>query len=39
MGRRWLGSMVKTMIGEERLPSMLKLCIQLEEKPMDGMDL
>jgi hypothetical protein len=35
---RWLGSMVKTMFGEERLPSTLKLCILFEERPMDGMD-
>jgi hypothetical protein len=37
MGRRWLGSIQKTMIGEERLPSTLKLCILLEERPMDSM--
>jgi hypothetical protein len=38
-GRRWLGSTEKTMIGEERLPSTLKLCILLEERPMDGTNL
>jgi hypothetical protein len=27
------------MIGEERLPSTLKLCILLEERPMDGINL
>jgi hypothetical protein len=27
------------MIGEERLPSMLKLCILLEERRMDGINL
>jgi hypothetical protein len=37
MVRRWLGSIQKTMIGEERLPSTLKLCILLEERPMDSM--
>jgi hypothetical protein len=36
---RWLGSMEKTMIGEKHLPSMLKLCILLEERPMDGINL
>jgi hypothetical protein len=39
MGRRWLGSMVKTMISEERLPLTLKLCILLEESLMDSMNL
>jgi hypothetical protein len=39
MGKRWLGSMEKTMIGEERLPLMQKLCILLEERHMDGMNL
>jgi hypothetical protein len=39
MGRRWLGSMEKPMIGKERLPSTLKLCILLEERPMDGMNI
>jgi hypothetical protein len=39
MGRRWLESMVKTIIGEEHLPLMLKLCILLEERPTDDMDL
>jgi hypothetical protein len=39
MGRRWLGSMEKSKIGEEHLPSMLKLYILLEEGPMDGMNL
>jgi hypothetical protein len=34
-GRRWLGSMDKTMIGEKHLSSTLKLCILLQEKPMD----
>jgi hypothetical protein len=38
-GRRWLGSMEKTTIGEERLPSTLKLCILLEERRMDGINL
>jgi hypothetical protein len=37
--RRWLGSMEKTTIGEERLPSTLKLCILLEARRMDGMNL
>jgi hypothetical protein len=32
-GRRWLGSMKKTMIGEECLPSTLKLCILLRKGP------
>jgi hypothetical protein len=36
---RCLRSMVKTRIGEERLPSMLKLCILLEERSMDSMNL
>jgi hypothetical protein len=31
--------MEKSKIGEERLPSMLKLYILLEEGPMDGMNL
>jgi hypothetical protein len=39
MGKRWLGSMEKTMISTERLPSTLKLCILLEEWPMDDMNL
>jgi hypothetical protein len=39
MGRRWLGSMEKTTIGEERLPSTLKLCILLEERRMNGINL
>jgi hypothetical protein len=33
MGRRWLGSMEKTMIGEECLPSTLELCILLRKGP------
>jgi hypothetical protein len=39
MGRRWLESMEMTMIGVERLPSTLKLCILLEESPMDSINL
>jgi hypothetical protein len=31
--------MEKTTIDEERLPSTLKLCIHLEAKRMDGMNL
>jgi hypothetical protein len=38
-GQEMVGSMEKTMIGEERLPSTLKLCILLEERSMDGMNL
>jgi hypothetical protein len=37
--RRWLGSIEKTMISEECLPSMLKLCVLLVERPMDDMNL
>jgi hypothetical protein len=38
-GQEMVGSMEKTMIGKERLPSTLKLCILLEERSMDGMNL
>jgi hypothetical protein len=38
-GRRWLGSMEKTMIGDKHLPLTLKFCILLEERPIDGMNL
>jgi hypothetical protein len=38
MGKRWLGSMEKTMIGEVRLPLTLKLCILLEERHMYDMN-
>jgi hypothetical protein len=38
-GRRWLGSMEKTTISEERLPSTQKLCILLEERRMDDINL
>lgn len=34
-GRRWLRSMEKTTIGEERLPSTLRLCIHFEARRMD----
>jgi hypothetical protein len=30
---------MKIMIGKERLPLTLKLCILLEERPIDGMNL
>jgi hypothetical protein len=36
---RWLGSIEKTTIGEERLPSKLKLCILLEERRIDSINL
>jgi hypothetical protein len=38
-GRISLRSMDKTIISEERLPSTLKLCILLEERPMDSINL
>jgi hypothetical protein len=38
-GRRWLENVEKTTIGEERLPSTLKLCILLEERRMDDINL
>jgi hypothetical protein len=37
--KRWLVSLEKTIIGEEHLPSTLKLCILLEERLMYGMNL